>query len=376
MRKTPLYILGLLVVALAAAGLVVLCSASGTNAARLHHGNVYFFVERQFIYLAAGLATAVVVALFDYHKWRENWLLTVLFYLGIAVLLGLVFLYPPVNGSRRWINLGHFKLQPSELGKLATVIVLAVHLDRLGWRVQLFKQGAFYTALILVPIVGTVLFEPDFGSVMVILGAGALLMFLAGVRFWHMICLGLMSIPLVLYKILSNANRMGRIAAFLGGDDTNNPAAYQVAMARVALQRGGISGVGYMQSMQKHGYLPEAHTDFIFAVGAEEWGLVFTVAILLLFVLFFIVSLVIAHRASDRLGRFLVYGMAFIIFFQACFNIAVVSEAVPTKGMALPFFSYGGTNLVSAFFAVGVIFSVGIHSVNNAKRHIKLSSRS
>lgn len=361
--------------ALAALGLIVLCSASGANAARLHQGNVYFFAERQIIYLVAGVILAIIIARIDYHKLRENLAYPLIFYVIVVVLLGLVYLYPPVKGSHRWISLGPVNLQPSELGKLVTVVVLAVYLDRIGWRVQLFWRGAFVSALLLVPIVAAILFEPDFGSVMVVLGTGALLMFLAGVRIWHMVCLGVLSVPIVVYKILSNANRMSRIAAFLGGDNAENPASYQVTMARVALQRGGISGVGYMQSMQKHGYLPEAHTDFVFAVGAEEWGLIFTAVVLLLFILFFVLSLIIAHRASDRFGRFLAYGVAFIIFFQACFNIAVVSEAVPTKGMALPFFSYGGTNLLTAFIAVGVIFSVGIHSVDNLKRRVKLSSR-
>jgi len=120
--------------------------------------------------------------------------------------------------------------------------------------------------------------------------------------------------------------------------------------------------------MQKHYYLPENHTDFIFAIGAEELGLFFSLSVILLFLAFFGFAVYIAAKASDRFGRYLVMGMAFIIFFQAMFNIGVVSGALPTKGMALPFFSYGGTNLISAFFAVGTILSVGIHSYRDRKR--------
>ena len=120
--------------------------------------------------------------------------------------------------------------------------------------------------------------------------------------------------------------------------------------------------------MQKHYYLPEAHTDFIFAIGAEELGLPFSIATIARFVLFFALAVYIASKASDRLGRFLVIGMSFIIFFQAMFNIGVVCKALPTKGMALPFFSYGGTNVMSAFFAIGTILSVGIHSYRDTKR--------
>ena len=122
--------------------------------------------------------------------------------------------------------------------------------------------------------------------------------------------------------------------------------------------------------MQKHYYLPEHHTDFIFAIGAEELGLVFSVSVILLFIAFFAFAVYIAARSSDRFGRYIVMGMAFIVFFQAMFNIGVVSGALPTKGMALPFFSYGGTNLMSAFFAVGTILSVGIHSYKDRKREV------
>ena len=139
-------------------------------------------------------------------------------------------------------------------------------------------------------------------------------------------------------------------------------------MSLVAISRGGVLGVGLMKSMQKQNYLPEAWTDFIFAVGAEEMGVAFSVAVVLLFAAFFLLSVYIARKAADRFGRLLVVGMAFIVFFQAMFNIGVVCEALPTKGMALPFFSYGGTNMLASFFAVGTILSVGIRSLDDQNR--------
>ena len=138
-------------------------------------------------------------------------------------------------------------------------------------------------------------------------------------------------------------------------------------MALAAIANADIWGAGLGESMQKHLYLPEAHTDFVFAVGAEELGIVFSVATVLLFLAFFVLSVYIARKAQDRFGRFLVVGMTFIIFFQAMFNVGVVCKALPTKGMALPFFSYGGTNMLSAFFAIGTILSVGIHSYREKK---------
>ena len=190
---------------------------------------------------------------------------------------------------------------------------------------------------------------------------------------------GLLGLGVVAYKVLTNANRMARIAAFFGiklnlgaevVDAAAKRAAYQADMALAAIGNGGIWGVGLGESMQKQLYLPEAHTDFVFAVGAEELGLIFSIGVLLLFAAFFAISVYIARRAYDRFGRFLVVGMAFIIFFQAMFNLGVVCKALPTKGMALPFFSYGGTNLLCTFFAVGTILSVGIHSYRDRQRQL------
>ena len=392
MRKSALYALGLVVATLVALGLVVLSSASEANGVRLHN-DAYFFMKRQAAYLVAGIVVAVAVAFFNYRQWREHGVLTVLFYLIVVALLGAVFLFPAINGSQRWLSCGPLRLQPSELAKLAAVIAVAVWMDKAGWRVELFRRGALCPALIIAVLAALVLKEPDFGSTMVVGAAGFLVMFVAGTRLLHLLpFIGAGVIGFIVMLSL-NANRMRRLAPYLnkllalfngGGGEaaaasaahaapslaTMDPAEYQAYMARVAIQNGGIWGLGLGESMQKHAYLPEAHTDFIFAVGAEELGLFFSIAVIALFAAFFALSIYIARHAADRFGRFLVLGMSFIIFFQAMFNLGVVCEAMPTKGMALPFFSYGGTNLLSAFFAVGTIFSVGLHSVQDRKRQV------
>ena len=374
MRKSALLWLGLVVTALVALGLVVLSSASGANAERLHGGDSYFFMKRQFAYLGAGVLLAAAVASFDYRHWRDSPWLAWLFYAVVLVLLAAVFKFEAINGSHRWISVGPLRLQPSEFAKLATVIVTAVWMDRLGWKVELFMRGAFWPAVIIGVLALPILLEPDFGSVMVVGAVGFLLMFVSGTRILHMLPFLAMGAGAFAYKVLTNANRMARIAAFFGikinigaevVDAAAERAAYQVKMALAAIGNGGIWGVGLGESMQKWSYLPEAHTDFVFAVGAEELGLPFSIAVVLLFVAFFAISVYVARKASDRFGRFLVVGMAFIIFFQAMFNLGVVCKALPTKGMALPFFSYGGTNLLTSFFAVGTILSVGIHSMRD-----------
>ena len=324
------------------------------------HGDPYFFIKRQFAYLVVGVVLAVSVAMFDYRKWRDTEVLTWFFFAVVMVLLVAVFGFRAINGSHRWIAIGPLRLQPSEFAKLLTVILLAVWLDKASWKVELFMRGAFWPAVLIGAIALPVILEPDFGSTMVIGAVGFLLMFVAGTRILHMVPFGLAGLGAGVVMIMHNANRMSRLF-----DDDKK---YQLNMALAAIGNSDIWGAGLGESMQKHLYLPEAHTDFVFAVGAEELGIVFSVSVVLLYIAFFALSVYIARKAQDRFGRYLVIGMAFIIFFQAMFNLGVVSGGLPTKGMALPFFSYGGTNLMSAFFAVGTILSVGIHTYR-AKKH-------
>ena len=323
------------------------------------HGDPYFFIKRQFAYLVVGVVLAVAVAMFDYHKWRDTEVLTWLFFAVVMVLLVAVFGFRAINGSHRWIAVGPLRLQPSEFAKLLTVILLAVWLDKASWKVELFMRGAFWPAVLIGVIALPVVLEPDFGSTMVIGAAGFLLMFVAGTRILHMVPFGLAGLGVGVVMIMHNANRMSRLF-----DDDKK---YQLNMALAAIGNSDIWGAGLGESMQKHLYLPEAHTDFVFAVGAEELGIVFSVSVVFLYIAFFALSVYIARKAQDRFGRFLVVGMSFIIFFQAMFNLGVVSGGLPTKGMALPFFSYGGTNMMSAFFAVGTILSVGIHTYREKK---------
>ena len=361
MRRTALIGFGFVVLALTALGLVVLSSASEANGMRLH-SDAYFFFKRQLVYCAVGVLIAVGAAVFDYRRWCDCEPLTWIAFIVVMAMLVAVFKFDPVNGSRRWIKLGPVNIQPSELAKLMTVLLLSVWLYKAGWKVELFLRGAVLPGCLVGLIAAPVLFEPDFGSVMVIGLVGSLLMFIAGTRILHMLPLALFGVAVLAYKILTNANRVERLF-----DESKQ---YQVNMALAAIGNSNVWGLGLGESMQKHLYLPEAHTDFVFAVGAEELGIVFSVGVVLLFVAFFALSVYIAHKATDKFGKFLVAGMGFVIFFQAMFNIGVVCKALPTKGMALPFFSYGGTNMICAFLAVGTILSVGIHSCREKEHAI------
>lgn len=370
-------VLGITVLMLLAVGFTLLASAGEAMGMRLHNSATYF-VTHQAMWLGVATVFMVAAAFFDYHVWRRHSALTIAVYCAIAVLMVLVLAAPAVKGSHRWLHLfGPVRLQPSELAKIFVVIASAVFLDWAGWRIEKFWKGAVPAVLIVGALMGLAVVEPDFGATMVIGLAGGVLCFIGGMKLLHAGFLGGAGLTAVCTLLVFNKNRMSRIAAWLpdwlssmlgvqpdalladGKSTAIDSAAHQLNQALVAISRGGVSGVGFTQSMQKQYYLPEAHTDFIFAIGAEELGYFFSLGLLVLFTMFFICGIRIAMRAPDRLGRLMAFGMTFLVFFQVLFNVGVVTGCLPTKGLALPFISYGGTNLMTAMLAVGVLFNVG-----------------
>ena len=372
MRKPALFVLGLVVALLVALGLIVLFSASEVRASLRYHDSL-FFIKRQCVFILVGLVTTVVVSLIDYHRWRNHWGITSFLYGVVFLALLYVFCFRPINGSQRWIPLGPINFQPAEFAKLITVLAISVWLDKYALKIEQYRYGAIIPVVIIGLMAGPVFRQPDFGSVMVIGAVGFMLMLIAGTKIVHMMPFVLVGLSVFVWQVINTPNRMARLFAFTGivfeGAETAAAnASHQSDMSLVAIYRGGIFGKGLLRSMQKQNYLPEAWTDFILAVGAEEMGLLFTIVVIVLFLTLFILCVYIARRAVDRLGQLFVMGMTFIIFFPAMFNIGVVCGALPTKGMALPFFSYGGTHIMASFIALGIIFSVGIYSLKDKKR--------
>ncbi len=384
MRKT-LTTLALTVVLLLGLGIVLLATASAVRAQGLY-ADPHFFVKRQLLWLALSAAVVFAVSRFDYHWWKETPILPVGFYALVVIALLLVFcpgIGGKVKGSYRWLNLGPLRMQPSEFAKILTVITMGVWMDRIGWRVHQFWKGAVYPAAGLGLLAGLLVMEPDFGSTFVVAVAGGAMMFVSGSRFLYLGVLGLAGASLVGAVVASNANRMARIMAWMQGhgEENTSSAAYQLQQAILAFENGGPWGVGFNQSIQKYNYLPEAHTDFIFAIGGEEFGFLFSIAVVLAFAIILVCGVLISMRAPDRLGRLLAFGMTLLLVFQAAINIGVVTGCLPTKGLALPFISYGGTNLITALFAVGTMMNVGRHIdvfdermhtqvVRNAAKHV------
>ena len=380
MKKT-LTTLALTVVVLLGMGIVLLATASTVRAQGLYADPHYFF-KRQLMWLGLSVAVAFFACRFDYHYWRKYPLLSII--LVAAVVVGLLLVFCPgiggrVKGSCRWINLGFSRIQPSEFAKIATVVGMAVWMDRIGWRVRQFWKGAALPALGVGLFAGLLVLEPDFGSTMVVCVVGGVMMFVVGTRIPYLLMFGGAGVVGVGAMVLSNANRMRRILAWLPDwlkdwiesflhlatdtkiVDPGSSAGYQLEQAILAFKNGGPWGVGFNQSIQKYNYLPEAHTDFIFAIGGEEFGFVFSICVVLAYAILLVCGVLISMRAPDRLGRMLAFGMTLLLVFQAAFNIGVVTGFLPTKGLALPFISYGGTNLLTALFAVGTLVNVGLH---------------
>ncbi len=314
---------------------------------------------KQLIHMCVGLSLTVLIALIPVWVWQK---LSMPF-LGVAIILLLVLLQwgIEVNGSRRWIVLSGFGLQPAEVAKLAMVLYAASYLTRRQAEIKKFSKGIVNLGLVLAVIGGLLLSQPDFGSFVVITATIGLMMFLGGIRVLHTaMCLGVVSVAMFL-MVVNSPYRMKRWTAFM--DPWSDPfgSGFQLTQALIAIGRGEIFGVGLGASIQKLYYLPHAHNDFILAVIGEELGLVGVIVVVLLYALLLHRALVIS-RAAELIGRIyaarLAQGIGFLLVFQAVINIGVNLGALPTKGLTLPFISYGGSSMLVCCVAMGLLFGV------------------
>lgn len=342
-------------------GLVMVFSASAVVAGenkRLHHDS-WYYLKRQLVWLTFGLALLHVASRIDYVWWRR---LSIPLLGGMTVLLVMVLIpssiTEPRNGARRWIGLGPIAIQPVEMMKLIAVIYLAAYLAKKEDRLERFSRGPLPALIVVGLLCGLVVLEPDLGTVVVIGLVTACMLFLGGGRVIHL--LGLVPVALVIVAglIWSSSYRWSRLTAFL--DPTKDPsgAGFQINQSLLAFGSGGLFGVGLGEGQQKLYYLPEAHTDFVLALIGEELGLVGTGVIIILFAFFAIRGFQIAARAREPFGRYLGMGITLLIAVQALINACVVTALLPTKGLTLPFVSYGGSSLVMSLVGVGILLNI------------------
>ena len=354
MHKKSAYFLFLAVLGVLVIGIVMLFSTSAF--ARDSHGDAYFFLKRQSLWLGIGLAVCIASALIDYHFWQRTWWI----WIGIAAVTLILCFVPHIgmriNGSRRWVGVGPISFQPSEIAKLAAVFFLAWWFSRYEQLTQHPFFGFAIPLAIVSALLALILFEVDLGTTALIGATAFAVMFVAGT---NPILLGLLAITgsSVIFVAATHA-RMERLIAFTDLERYKQDAGLQQMQALIAWGSGGMEGLGLGNGRQKMLYLPYAHTDFIFPMIGEELGLRISLLVIFLFVVVIVCGIVIALHAKDRFGLLTAAGVVCLLALQAAVNIGVTTSLLPNKGLPLPFISYGGSNLVACLFGVGLLLNI------------------
>lgn len=354
------YVLLFLTLVLICMGLLMIYSASAVVAGDRFTSDFYF-LKRQIGFLAVGLLAMGICQRMDYHHFQK---------LVYPILLGALFLialsYIPgfksvASGAARWVKIGFVRFQPSEFAKLAVIIFMAYSLSKKGDRVQLFGVGVLPHLIIGGAVIVAVLGQKDLGGALVIAALMGIMMFVSGVRMTYLVSLVLLSLPVLYMAVASQSYRRKRILAFLDPWSDRYGSGFQIIQSLVSFHQGGFTGKGLGAGQQKLFYLPEAHTDFIGAVIGEELGLIGVIFVVCLFIAFCYRGYKIAWNAPDLFGRYLALGITSFVAVQAIGNLGVVMGMFPSKGMVLPFISYGGTALVVLMTAVGILLNVSKH---------------
>ncbi|MGN1072933.1 MAG: putative lipid II flippase FtsW [Bradymonadia bacterium] len=345
----------IIVCALLGLGVVMIYSASGITASWMT-GDAFFYLKRQLLYLAFGFVFLIIGLKVDY-RWYQRSAYPIL---GVTFMLLLLVLFigTEVNGARRWIRLLGFNIQPAEVAKITMVFVLAYSMAKKNDLIKTFSIGILPHLLLIGLIVTCLMMQPDFGSsILITMMAGAMLFF-AGTQLRFIIG-GIVLCGLVGGLAITLADyRMKRILAFLDPWGTQGDEGYQLTRSLISIGSGGLEGRGLGQGLGKLGFVPELHTDFIGTAALEELGFFGALLIIALFIGFATRGFLIALHARDVFGRNVAFGLTFIITFQALFNLCVITGLVPTKGLTLPFVSYGGSSLLMCMFAAGVLLNI------------------
>jgi len=348
------WIFALLAVGLALFGLVMVLSASAYLAGTT--GDVYQFVSQQSISLILGLVAMVIMSFIDYRAWRN---LAPIIFFGLLILLLGVFVSPECRGVHRCLDLGFSTIQPTEIVKAGFIIYLAAWFARLGPTVQDLRRGVIPFTILLAIVGGLIMLQPDMGTTVTLLGASVVLFFLAGARYAHMSLGAVLGGLLLFGLILIAPYRLARLETFLSPADDPLGAGYQTTQIGIAIGSGGLWGLGFGQGKLKYlGYVPEVHTDSIFAVVVEELGFLRALLVLGILLWFILRGYRIARSAPDLFGRLLGAGMMTLIAAQVFINLSAILHLIPLTGVPLPFVSYGGSSLVATFAAVGILLSI------------------
>jgi cell division protein FtsW len=353
-------VLFLATVTLVCVSLVMVWSASAVVAMERYQ-QPYLFLIKQLMWTGMGFAVLGGAMSIDYRFFKED--KVVWGALGLVALCLIAVLFsPPVNNARRWFSIGGLGIQPSELAKLAAIFFIASMLERRLHRINEVGYSLLPIALVVGLLVGLILLEPDFGTSMSLALIAGVMVFAAGLSYVYLALLGVAAVPLGAFIMLGAEYRRRRFFAFMRPWDDPQGAGFQLIQSLIAVGTGGVTGKGLMQGVQKLFFLPEPHSDFIYAVISEELGMVGASAVLICFLLITWRGLRTASRAPDTFGAFLALGLTTMISVQALVNISVVLGLMPTKGIPLPFVSAGGSSLLINLLGMGVLLNVSRHA--------------
>ena len=338
-------------------GVVTVYSASAIVAMDRHQ-DPYFFFRRQMLFAIIGVLAMLMAMHIDYRQ-LQRW--APLSLAITLVLLGSVFLPmlgKEAGGAKRWLQVGRISFQPAELGKLTLILYLAHRLaTQQSWRGQLNRQSLFLAGIIGMLFLGTLL-QPDLGTAILLLEIAVIVLFIGGVPLRHLASLLLVTLPCLYVALVHVGFRWRRLLAFWDPWAARLDAGFQIVQSLLAIGNGGLAGVGPGASKQKLFFLPEAHTDFVFAVIGEEFGFLGCIAVLGCFGILLWHGMTVAGRSQNLFARYVAAGITSMVVLQAVMNVAVVVGFLPTKGLPLPFVSYGGSSLVVTLVSVGILLSI------------------
>jgi cell division protein FtsW len=354
-RGRPDFLLLIVTFLLVGFGLIMVFSASWPLAIVKHATPVYF-LERQAISAGLGLFLMFLFMGIPYVAWKKPAPFLMLF--ALLMLLLVIFIGPHINGAKRWFVLGGINLQPTEIAKLSIIVYLSAMISKKGEGIRLFKTGLLPTVIVTGLVLFLVILQPDFGTMLILLCISAAIIFAGGANLRHIGFLILGGLPVLIYLAFSKSYRSSRISSFLNPLNDQLHSGYQLIQSLYALGHGGWLGAGLGKSVQKLFYLPEAHTDFIFAVIGEEWGFIGVLLLLLIYFLFFLRGFLVVIRCSNPFGIMLGMGIVVMIFVQLVLNIGAVTGILPVTGVPLPLISYGGSSLILCLSSVGILLSI------------------
>ncbi|MFB3142176.1 MAG: putative lipid II flippase FtsW [Acidobacteriota bacterium] len=348
------------VLALLGFGLIMVFSASTVVSAEVYGSQTSIFT-RQLLFVVIGLVGLMVSMKVDYHFYEQGRVIYPLLLVSLALLIYLL-VAPESGGVQRWIRIGPANFQPSELAKLAVILFTAFYLVTRKEDFHSFKRGLLPYLVVVGAIVLLVLLEPDLGTAASIAFTAIVLLFLGGLRYRYLLGLFLAAIPALYFLVVRVPYRLDRWLAFLYPERDPYGIGYQIRQSLISVGSGGWSGLGYAEGKQKLSFLPEPHTDFIFAVVGEELGLLGCFTVVVLFGLFFWRAARISVRAESPFGTYLGLGIACMIILQALVNMSMVVSLLPTKGLPLPFVSVGGSSMIMTMTAVGILLNISSHA--------------